>query len=154
METYLKRYAGNKTTLFAPYVNFKGRGFPDVSAIAGLPGYPIFDNAEVGLSGGTSASSPVWGAIIALLNDARFNAGKPALGFVSPFLYTFGLYGLRDIKIRGAGGCNGINFQNGQPVEGAGIVPGAAWNATTGWDPVTGLGVPDFGKLKTVALLI
>lgn len=26
-------------------------------------------------------------------------------------------------------------------------VPYASWNATTGWDPVTGLGTPDYGKL-------
>jgi hypothetical protein len=25
------------------------------------------------------------------------------------------------------------------------------FNATAGWDPVTGLGTPDFGKLKKIA---
>lgn len=29
--------------------------------------------------------------------------------------------------------------------------PGASWNATTGWDPVTGHGTPDFGKLLKLA---
>lgn len=37
---------------------------------------------------------------------------------------------------------------------GGGVVPGAAWNATVGWDPATGLGVPDFEKLKKVATLL
>lgn len=27
------------------------------------------------------------------------------------------------------------------------FVPGAGWNATEGWDPVTGLGTPLFDKL-------
>jgi tripeptidyl-peptidase-1 len=29
----------------------------------------------------------------------------------------------------------------------AGVIPGAHWNATLGWDPTTGFGVPNFGKL-------
>jgi tripeptidyl-peptidase I len=31
------------------------------------------------------------------------------------------------------------------------IVPYASWNATSGWDPVTGLGTPDFGKLLKIS---
>lgn len=49
-------------------------------------------------------------------------------------------------------GCNGINGQTGAPVVGGSVIPGASWNATVGWDPVTGLGVPDFGKLLKLAL--
>jgi tripeptidyl-peptidase-1 len=32
----------------------------------------------------------------------------------------------------------------------SGIVPGAHWNATVGWDPVTGFGTPNFAALKDV----
>jgi tripeptidyl-peptidase I len=31
-------------------------------------------------------------------------------------------------------------------------VPFASWNATQGWDPVTGLGTPNFHKLKQLVL--
>lgn len=37
-----------------------------------------------GLVYGTSASSPVVGAIISLINDARLSAGKSPLGFINP----------------------------------------------------------------------
>ena len=37
---------------------------------------------------GTSASSPTFAGIIALINDRLKAAGKPALGFLNPFLYA------------------------------------------------------------------
>lgn len=49
-------------------------------------------------------------------------------------------------------GCTGINGQTGEPVPGAGIIPYASWNATVGWDPVTGLGTPNFEALKKLVL--
>lgn len=109
-------------------------------------------NGAKGLSGGTSAASPVVAAIIALLNDARLRAGKPALGFLNIWLYQTGYKGLTDITGGGSVGCDGIDGQSGQPVAGGGIVPYASWNATKGWDPSTGLGVPDFEKLKSLVL--
>ena len=112
------------------------------------------NNGRQAQSGGTSAAAPVWGGIVGLLNDARFRANKTSLGFLNPFLYKTGAAALNDITGGAAVGCNGINGQTGQPVPGAGIVPGAAWNCTTGWDPATGLGTPDFGKLKTAVLAL
>ena len=32
------------------------------------------------------------------------------------------------------------------------IFPGAGWNATTGWDPVTGMGTPNIAKLLGLAM--
>ena len=117
---------------------------------------------------------PVFASVIALLNDARFRAGKPALGFLNPWrkyqnhlipstpkkkhtansasVYAVGFAGLTDITEGGSVGCNGINGQTGAPVFGGKIIPYASWNATTGWDPVTGLGVPSFEKLLALAL--
>lgn len=50
-----------------------------------LYSYAVVVNAQAGLSGGTSAAVPVFSSVIALLNDARFRAGKPALGFLNPW---------------------------------------------------------------------
>jgi tripeptidyl-peptidase-1 len=36
---------------------------------------------------GTSASTPTFSAIAALLNDNRLNNGKKPLGFLNPILY-------------------------------------------------------------------
>jgi tripeptidyl-peptidase-1 len=37
---------------------------------------------------GTSASAPVFAAMVTLWNDMRFAYGKPPMGFVAPFLYS------------------------------------------------------------------
>jgi tripeptidyl-peptidase-1 len=60
--------------------------YPDVS----LQGWNflIEANGFVGDVSGTSASSPSVAAIIALVNDQLLAAGKPALGFLNPFIYT------------------------------------------------------------------
>ena len=89
---------------------------------------------------------------MALLNDARFRAGLPSIGFANPWLYKTGYKGLNDIVSGGSVGCAGLDLQTGENVTGAGIIPYASWNATPGWDPVTGLGTPNFMSLKNLAL--
>ena len=93
----------------------------------------------------------MFSGIIALLNDARLKAGKPALGFLNPWLYQL-KQGLTDITGGQSVGCNGVNGQTGASVDGGGVIPYASWNATKGWDPVTGLGVPEFQGLLKAAL--
>ncbi|CAK7211428.1 hypothetical protein SCUCBS95973_001112 [Sporothrix curviconia] len=133
---------------YAPYTNWQGRGFPDVSAHSVSPEYQIVYFGVPRKSGGTSAAAPVWGAIVGLLNDARLRAGMPTLGWLNPLLYAFGPDVLTDITDGQAIGCNGQDTQSGKAEPaGSGVIPGAFWNATTGWDPVTGYGTPDFEKL-------
>lgn len=74
------------------------------------------------------------------------------MGFLNPWLYTVGYEGLTDIIAGSAIGCNGVDGQTGENVTGAGIIPYATWNATKGWDPVTGLGVPNFQALRHIAV--
>lgn len=153
VSTYLNNYIDPATReYFTAFTNFTNRGFPDVSAHSVEPDYAVVVNGNPALSGGTSAAAPVFASVIALLNDARFRAGKPALGFLNPWLYATGFTGLTDITLGGSVGCNGINGQTGRPIVGGSIIPYASWNATEGWDPVTGLGVPNFEKLLALAL--
>ncbi|RJE24912.1 Tripeptidyl-peptidase [Aspergillus sclerotialis] len=119
--------------------NGRGRGVPDVAA-NGMR-YTIFHQGEMKQVSGTSASVPTFAAVIALLNDARLREGLPPLGFLNPLLYSQGSGGLNDIVHGGSTGC-----QNQE------IMPPPGWNATGGWDPVTGLGTPDFGRLKRLVL--
>jgi tripeptidyl-peptidase-1 len=63
----------------------KGRATPDGSALG--EGHQVIVNGAVKSIGGTSASCPAFAAMISLLNEARLNAGKPAMGFLNPFLY-------------------------------------------------------------------
>lgn len=86
-------------------------------------------DGEFALVYGTSASSPVFGSILTLINEARINAGKSSVGFVNPTLYAHPSV-LNDITQGGNQGCGTPGFE-----------------ATIGWDPVTGLGTPNYPKM-------
>ena len=83
-------------------------------------------------------------AIISNLNEIRLSQGKKVLGFINPWLYDKGYKGLTDIVDGGSRGCTGKSIYTGLKTS---YVPYASWNATKGWDPVTGFGTPDFKKL-------
>ena len=68
------------------------------------------------------------------------------MGFLNPWLYSSDQSGFTDIVHGGSEGCKGSS-------EGVStLVPNAGWNATEGWDPVTGLGTPLFHTLVKLAL--
>ncbi|KAF8262439.1 peptidase S8/S53 domain-containing protein, partial [Lactarius quietus] len=77
---------------------------------------------------GTSASAPVAAGIIALLNDLLISEQKPPLGWLIPGC-------LMDVSSGNNPGCGTEGFP-----------------ARSGWDPVTGLGTPDFLELMQVLL--
>jgi tripeptidyl-peptidase-1 len=140
---------------YAPYTIWDGRAYPDVAAHSRNPVFEVVYGGKLSAGGGTSASAPVWAGIVGLLNDARLLAGKPVLGWLNPLIYGLGRKALVDIDRGYSIGCNGRNPQTNMRLpEGAGIVPGARWNATEGWDPVTGFGTPDFEKLKDLVLAL
>lgn len=118
-------------TEYAGLYNKTGRAYPDVAAQGS--GFQVVIGGVTQSVGGTSASSPTFGAVIALLNDYRLANGKPSLGFLNPLLYSTAASGLNDIVSGSNPGCGTAGFT-------AGI----------GWDPVTGLGTPDFLKLQTI----
>lgn len=125
--------------------NPEGRGFPDVAA-QGVA-YHVFSQNKDILVSGTSASAPMFAALISLLNNARLAEGRPPLGFLNPWLYSKEVSrkgALTDIVHGGSTGCTGKDMYSGLPTP---FVPYASWNATPGWDPVTGLGTPVFDKL-------
>ncbi|EAW13455.1 S53 family peptidase [Aspergillus clavatus NRRL 1] len=142
---YLKKLGGTYRGLYNP----RGRAFPDVAAQAMK--YAVFDKGALHQYAGTSCSAPAFGGIIGLLNDARLRAHKPPMGFLNPWLYSQASHGFNDIVVGGSKGCDGRNRFGGTP-NGSPVVPYASWNATEGWDPATGLGTPNFGKLLHLAL--
>lgn len=101
---------------------------------------------------GTSASTPIFAGLVALLNDARLKDRKPMLGCLNPFFYSSGYRAPHDFVAGGSYGCGGIDPQNDEPVNGSLVIPYAHWNVTRSWDPVTGLATPDFQKLKSMVL--
>lgn len=75
--------------------------------------------------GGTSASSPTFAAVIALVNDALLAEGKKPLGFLNPWIYGKAYKTFTDVTIGSSYGCNTTGFP-----------------AQKGWDAVTGWGTP------------
>ena len=133
---------------FEGLYNPQGRGFPDIAAQAVR--YSVTNvRGTLQLVGGTSAAAPTIAGLVSLLNSARLKAGMPALGFLNPWIYAPDLHGaFTDITTGGSKGCNGRDLFSGLPTP---VVPGAGWNATEGWDPVTGLGTPLFDRLLELA---
>jgi tripeptidyl-peptidase-1 len=43
-----------------------------------------------------SAAAPVFAAMIALINNHRFNLGKPPMGFLNPWIYQLGSIGFTE----------------------------------------------------------
>lgn len=147
--------------------NRAGRGYPDVSAIG--DNVVIFNNVAPTLSmsyflcplysrgnfvtftpetfrwvmnifsvqntnvripvGGTSAAAPAFASILNLINEERIAANKSTVGFVNPTLYANPQV-LHDITSGTNPGCNTTGF-----------------SASAGWDPVTGLGTPNYPKM-------
>jgi len=117
-----------------------GRGVPDVSAVASMV-HIVFQGRD-DVVGGTSVASPVVAGIVALLNDILLQKGKSPLGFVNPLFYQNPSM-FNDIT-------TGNNWA-GQ-TDGTCGTWTQAYPATTGWDPATGLGTPNFKKMREVIM--
>lgn len=61
------------------------RGFPDVSANGA--NYVIAVDGNYSLVYGTSASAPMFGSLVTLINEERIKAGKSSVGFLNNVLY-------------------------------------------------------------------
>ncbi|KAJ5886113.1 Peptidase S8/S53 subtilisin/kexin/sedolisin [Penicillium subrubescens] len=143
VSTYLNKLGNRQAGLF----NAHGRAFPDVAAQG--QNYAIYEKGRLTKVDGTSCSAPAFAGVIALLNDARIKAGQPTMGFLNPWLYSNTAV-LNDVTTGGSTGCDG-NGRFGGPSNGGPVVPYASWNATAGWDPVTGLGTPNFESMVKAA---
>ncbi|KAJ7858989.1 family S53 protease [Mycena leptocephala] len=102
--------------------NASGRGYPDI----------VSGGTTEGVDG-TSCSSPIFASVIGLLNDQLIAAGNSPLGFLNPWLYANPDM-LNDVTTGSNPGCGAKGF-----------------SAKAGWDPVTGLGTPNFTKMKAAA---
>ncbi|KAF7323695.1 Subtilisin-like protein [Mycena kentingensis (nom. inval.)] len=117
---------------YPPYIyNSTGtsRTYPDLSANGA--NYVVSVGGSFFLVYGTSASSPVVGALLTMVNDARLAAGKRPIGFINPAIYSPAFRGaFNDITTGTNPGCGTRGFA-----------------AAPGYDPVTGLGTPRFDKM-------
>lgn len=121
----------------------ENRAYPDV-AIMGH-NYPILVNGQTFIGSGTSASSPVFAAMVTLVNSQRLAAGKKPLGFLNIRLYsasaqTAGIYNPV------TSGTNNCCAGNSQPTCCTYGFTAAASNGPLGaWSPTVGFGTIKFG---------
>lgn len=110
--------------------NTPGRGIPDVAAVADpRTGYRVRINGKDLGVGGTSATTPLWAALVCRLSQSL----NRKLGLLHPTLYAATQPGVLTPGFREIlSGSNGV------------------YEASAGWDPCTGLGVPDGLKLLSV----
>ncbi|KAF7348487.1 Subtilisin-like protein [Mycena venus] len=111
------------------------RAYPDISANGA--NYVVAVDGQFGLVYGTSASAPVVGSMLTMINDARLALGKKPIGFINPTIYSPAFRGaFNDITTGTNPGCGTKGF-----------------SAAKGYDPVTGLGTPNFAKLLALWIL-
>jgi hypothetical protein len=121
-----------------PGYNRQGRGLPDLS-LAGLNYLVIYGQMWVGMAG-TSASAPALAGFFSNINAARIAAGKGSLGWVNPTLYAKAHLFANDV-IKGDNKCPGGD-----------ICCPHGFYALKGWDPATGFGSVNYGKMQAVFL--
>ncbi|KAJ6179418.1 hypothetical protein N7519_009879 [Penicillium mononematosum] len=109
-----------------------GRGYPDVSANGAV--FPAYNGGKITHYYGASLASPLFASVLNLINEERLDQGKGPVGFVNPVLYAHP-EALNDIT-------NGTNLGCGSD----------GFSAIPGWDPATGLGTPNYPKLKELFL--
>jgi len=116
------------------YWNNTGRGYPDVAALGGQKtSYCVHAGRYEGVAG-TSAACPVVAGIFALLNGLRLAAGKPAMGFLNPFIYQ-NPSAFFDVQ-------HGVNKDRSK----------YGFTAVEGWDAATGFGTPNYVALAAAAM--
>ncbi|KAN0106002.1 subtilisin-like protein [Hyaloscypha variabilis] len=133
MANYYANYAPSYTS--AQYNNTQQvRGYPDIAANGN--NIVIYEQGGLVLEDGTSASAPIVASLISLINEERLAAGKSTVGFINPVLYA-NPDAMNDIVTGSNPGAGTDGFE---------CVPG--------WDPVSGLGTPDYGKLLSVFMAL
>ncbi|KAH8816601.1 putative alkaline serine protease AorO [Xylogone sp. PMI_703] len=113
--------------------NRAGRGYPDIAA-ASENGVTVLQGKVVSDNLGTSMSAPIVAGILSRINEERLKSGKSFIGFVNPVFYAHPEM-FNDVTFRALVGGACIN---------------ESFTAVKGWDPITGLGTPNYPAMLEV----
>ncbi|KAH8089879.1 tripeptidyl peptidase A [Cristinia sonorae] len=133
VSSYLKNHVTKGA--YSGMYNQAGRAYPDVAALGSWFEY-VFHNETGWITSSSSNTAALFGAVVSNLNTVRLSKKLPPLGFLNPLLYAIGaLYpkAFNDMTTGNIPGCGTPGF-----------------NASKGWDPLTGFGSPNFGVLKDI----
>ena len=120
------------------FFNSNGRGYPDISAISTNYLIQLSPRGFIPIAG-TSASTPAVAGMISLINDERLHNGLPPLGFLNPMIYKLAQdhpEAFNDVRF-GQNNCSAVP-ESCCPY---------GFKAAEGWDPTTGVGTPNVGRL-------
>jgi len=124
--------------------NPNNRGYPDIGAVG--ENFCLLDPGQgCFLEGGTSASAPLIGGLVTLLNQDRLNSGKTPLGFINQIIYQ--LYDSDSTKYFN-NNFSGVDNSGGCPLD-------HGFTATPGsWTPLTGVGSPKFNEIRNFVMTL
>ena len=109
------------------------RAVPDVSALADIvPGWPDVISSALQTVGGTSGSTPFVAAATALVDASERNAGRPRVGLANGWFYKAAAQPSAFFDVT----------QGSNDLAGVGCC-----QAGVGYDPASGLGVPNWATL-------
>ena len=111
-----------------------GRVVPDVTALSGPPWYAMVLNGKWTTGGGTSASAPLWAALLARINALL--PKKKRQRFLTPRLYKLSAFG----EPLGRHVCHDIIIGHNAsiPYPGTGYAAGHGFDAASGWGTPVG----------------
>jgi len=129
-----------------------GRGVPDI-AVLGTDWAVIYkggQNPSTSNAGntwaaadGTSCSGPFVASLVARLNAARLARGQGTMGYMHQWLYS---------KVSASSGAVYDVTEGSNKAHPNNALAGMGFSAAKGWDPVTGLGTPDYKRLEALAI--
>jgi tripeptidyl-peptidase-1 len=134
VDNYFNNVVGTTNQPVSGY-SITGRGYPDVSLLGNH--YLVVINHSFYIMDGSSASTPVFAGMVALVNAARRQIGLPSLGWLNPLLYANANSGVFNDIVTGNNKC-GASFSVTR------CTCSEGFTATTGWDPASGLGSINF----------
>jgi kumamolisin len=130
-------WQGNITIVSVNPGAITGRCIPDVAANADWNASPylLVVDGQVEPNGGTSAASPLWAGLIALMN-AQLGGGQ-RVGYLTPVLYQ-NVAGSNPVQTVGAAGCTDVTSGNNNTAQAGGYSAGPGYDAVSGWGTPNG----------------
>ncbi|KAF2073436.1 hypothetical protein CYY_005253 [Polysphondylium violaceum] len=138
-DTEVSSYLNYLNGSLAEYFNSSGRGYPDISSFS--ENVLIVYKDSILPIGGTSASAPIIAGLLTLINDQRLLKNKSPIGFFNPLLYKISRE-RDDAFIRVTSGENNYKC----------CKKGFKATKDLAWNPISGLGVPNFGNLLDIVM--
>ena len=149
-------YFGNCTTANgctlppSSYYYSNTRGFPDVALFGGY--FATVLNGKESILAGTSVAAPLMAGLISRLNEVNLVKKGKTLGFINPLLYSISAStpaAFNDLKT-GENACPQGNTACATYYRGGGgTTTCSGFTSAPYWDPVTGLGSPNIGRIIT-----